>query len=83
MYFPGFLKKNEGNLKEEFAKKRPDLIEHIIWNSHTKPPSQNGITGIIHCFCLFIFVLVMLINSDDYLIISKNIENKIKIIILF
>lgn len=41
----GFLKKNEANLKEEFAKKRPDLIEHIIWNSHTKPPSQNGITG--------------------------------------
>ncbi|KAM0734306.1 Dehydrodolichyl diphosphate synthase complex subunit NUS1 [Formica fusca] len=41
----GFLKKNEANLKEEFAKKRPDLIDHIIWNSHTKPPSQNGITG--------------------------------------
>lgn len=40
----GFLKKNQANLKEEFAKKRPDLIEHIIWNSHTKPPSQNGIT---------------------------------------
>ncbi|XP_029163118.1 LOW QUALITY PROTEIN: dehydrodolichyl diphosphate synthase complex subunit NUS1 [Nylanderia fulva] len=40
----GFLKKNEANLKEEFAKKRPDLIERIIWNSHTKLPSQNGIT---------------------------------------
>lgn len=47
-YFSGFLKKNEANLKKEFAKKRPDLIDHIIWNSHTKPPSQNGITGIIH-----------------------------------
>lgn len=41
----GFLKKNEANLKEEFAKKRPNLIKHIIWNSYTKSPSQNGITG--------------------------------------
>lgn len=41
----GFLKKNEISLKEEFARKRPDLIEHIIWNSHAKAPSQNGIIG--------------------------------------
>ncbi|XP_012219209.1 dehydrodolichyl diphosphate synthase complex subunit NUS1 [Linepithema humile] len=40
----GFLKRNETNLKEEFEKKRPDLVENIIWNSYTKAPSQNGIT---------------------------------------
>lgn len=48
--FAGFLKRNETNLKEEFAKKRPDLIEHIVWNLHTKAPSQNGIIGIIFIF---------------------------------
>lgn len=41
----GFLKKNETNFKEEFEKKRPDLVEYIVWNSHTKASSQNGITG--------------------------------------
>lgn len=46
--FLGFLKKNENNLKEELARKRPDLIEKVIWNSHAKAPSQNGIvTGIV------------------------------------
>lgn len=41
----GFFKKNEINLKEEFARKRPDLVEHIIWNPYAKAPSQNGIIG--------------------------------------
>lgn len=76
------MKKNEANLKEEFAKKRPDLIEHIIWNSHTKPPSQNGITGIIYCFYLFMLCYLNL-YIDDYLIIFKNIKSKTKIITLF
>ncbi|XP_020300152.1 dehydrodolichyl diphosphate synthase complex subunit NUS1 isoform X2 [Pseudomyrmex gracilis] len=40
----GFLKKNETNLRREFEKKRPDLVEHIVWNSHTKASGQNGIT---------------------------------------
>lgn len=44
-YFPGFLKKNETNLKKEFEKKRPDLVEYIVWNSHTKDSGQNGMTG--------------------------------------
>ncbi|XP_018397712.1 PREDICTED: dehydrodolichyl diphosphate synthase complex subunit NUS1 [Cyphomyrmex costatus] len=39
----GFLKKNEFSLKEEFARKRPDLIEHITWNPHIKALSQNGV----------------------------------------
>lgn len=65
------MKKNEANLKEEFAKKRPDLIDHIIWNSHTKPPSQNGITGIIYSFCLFIYACLYI---DDSLIISKKLK---------
>ncbi|EZA49334.1 hypothetical protein DMN91_001088 [Ooceraea biroi] len=39
----GFLQKNETYLKEELARKRPDLVEHIAWHSHTKAPSQNGI----------------------------------------
>ncbi|XP_039314577.1 uncharacterized protein LOC120359755 isoform X2 [Solenopsis invicta] len=53
----GFLKKNEVNLKEEFARKWPDLVEHIIWNSHAKAPSQNGTTVDCHhtlsirCIC--------------------------------
>ncbi|XP_032691045.1 dehydrodolichyl diphosphate synthase complex subunit NUS1 [Odontomachus brunneus] len=41
----GFFKRNESSLKEEFARNWPDLIEYITWNSHTKTPSQNGITG--------------------------------------
>ncbi|XP_011690196.1 PREDICTED: dehydrodolichyl diphosphate syntase complex subunit NUS1 [Wasmannia auropunctata] len=41
----GFFKKNEINLKEEFARKRPDLVEHIIWNPQAKAPSQNGVIG--------------------------------------
>ncbi|XP_011139777.1 dehydrodolichyl diphosphate synthase complex subunit NUS1 [Harpegnathos saltator] len=40
----GFFKRNESNLKEQFAKKWPDLVENITWNSYTKAPSQNGIT---------------------------------------
>ncbi|KYN22699.1 PREDICTED: dehydrodolichyl diphosphate synthase complex subunit NUS1 [Trachymyrmex cornetzi] len=36
----GFLKKNEFILKEEFARKRPDLIECITWNPHAR---QNGV----------------------------------------
>ncbi|KAL6257222.1 hypothetical protein P5V15_012149 [Pogonomyrmex californicus] len=39
----GFIKKNETKLKEEFARKRPDLVEHIVWNSYAKAPSQNGV----------------------------------------
>ncbi|EGI64158.1 PREDICTED: dehydrodolichyl diphosphate syntase complex subunit NUS1 [Acromyrmex echinatior] len=38
----GFLKKNEFILKEEFARKRPDLIECITWNPHAKT-HQNGV----------------------------------------
>jgi len=49
------LKKNEINLKEEFAKKRPDLVEHIIWNPHAKAPSQNGVIGKIYIFYFSIF----------------------------
>ncbi|XP_014485268.1 PREDICTED: dehydrodolichyl diphosphate syntase complex subunit NUS1 isoform X3 [Dinoponera quadriceps] len=41
----GFFKRNESNLKEQFAKKWPDLVEYITWNSYTKAPSQNGITN--------------------------------------
>ncbi|XP_018347642.1 PREDICTED: dehydrodolichyl diphosphate synthase complex subunit NUS1 [Trachymyrmex septentrionalis] len=37
----GFLKKNEFILKEEIARKRPDLIECITWNPHAK--AQNGV----------------------------------------
>ncbi|XP_036141010.1 dehydrodolichyl diphosphate synthase complex subunit NUS1-like isoform X1 [Monomorium pharaonis] len=41
----GFLKKNEVSLKEEFARKRPDLMEHIIWNPQAKASTQNGVIG--------------------------------------
>lgn len=50
--FSGFFKKNEINLKEEFARKRPDLVEHIIWNPYAKAPSQNGIIGRVGIFFL-------------------------------
>ncbi|KAG5332083.1 NGBR synthase, partial [Acromyrmex charruanus] len=40
-FFDSFLKKNEFILKEEFARKRPDLIECITWNPHSKT-HQNG-----------------------------------------
>ena len=49
--FLGFLKKNEFILKEEIARKRPDLIECITWNPHAK--AQNGVIGRVYYFLFF------------------------------
>lgn len=49
-FYLDFLSQHENAIKQEFAVRRPELMEYISWSQLHIPHKENGITGIVRLF---------------------------------
>lgn len=73
-FYLDFLSQHENALKQEFAVRRPELMEYINWSQLHIPRKENGITGIVKLFINLSYIKEVLYNYieiNNYVVIIR------------